>query len=199
MLMQLVLRLSKQPLTDNDIVAIAGYNPGLRFERSNAGELLVSPPTGGFSGEAEAELIRQLGAWNRKTGRGHVFSSNTGFNLPNQALRSPDASWVSREHWERISEEERTKFPHLCPDAVFELRSATDEIKRTQAKMLEFIENGSRLGVLIDPYRSVVEIYRPNATPHVREAGSIALDPELPGFVLDARTIIAQANPRKRY
>ncbi|AUB37142.1 Endonuclease, Uma2 family [Nostoc flagelliforme CCNUN1] len=42
-----------------------------------------------------------------------------------------------------------------------ELRSASDSLKTVQQKMQEYIDNGVRLGWLIDPQNQQVEIYRP--------------------------------------
>lgn len=48
----------------------------------------------------------------------------------------------------------------LCPDFV-ELRSPSDSLQELQAKMREYINNGARLGWLINPQDCQVEIYRP--------------------------------------
>jgi Uma2 family endonuclease len=50
--------------------------------------------------------------------------------------------------------------PPICPDFVVELRSAGDRLKDLQDKMQEYINNGARLGWLIDPLNQQVEIYR---------------------------------------
>ena len=39
----------------------------------------------------------QLYIWHNRYGAGVIFDSSTGFVLPNGAIRSPDASWVSQE------------------------------------------------------------------------------------------------------
>ena len=51
-------------------------------------------------------------------------------------------------------------FPPLCPDFVIELRSSGDTMKTLREKMVEYIENGAKLGWLIDPKNQLVEIYR---------------------------------------
>ena len=67
-----------------------------------------------------------------------------------------------------------------------ELRSPSDAIDDLREKMAEYIENGARLGWLIDPLRRVVEIYRPGREPEVLEdPPSIDGEDVLPGFVLD--------------
>jgi Uma2 family endonuclease len=66
--------------------------------------------TGGDTGERNAKLNGQLWLWHRQTRLGHVCDSSTGFRLPNGAIRSPDAAWVSQECWERLTPEQRQKW-----------------------------------------------------------------------------------------
>ena len=56
----------------------------------------------------------------------------------------------------------RSKFPPFAPDFVIELRSESDRLKSLQDKMQEYLENGVRLGWLINPQDKQVEIYRQN-------------------------------------
>jgi Uma2 family endonuclease len=142
-------------------------NPDLQLERTSEGKLIVMAPVGGESGNNEAEIITDIANWNRQTKMGRVFSSSTIFSLPNGADRSPDVAWVKLERWEALTLEQRTKFPPICPDFVIELRSASDRLKPLQAKMQEYINNGLRLGWLIDPQNQRIEIYRQNQTVEV--------------------------------
>lgn len=147
-------------LTNEQFYLLCQANRELRFERNAQGELIIVSPVGGESGNLEADLITDLNNWNRKTGLGKVFSSSTIFSLPNGADRSPDAAWVKLERWESLTSEERDSFPPLCPDFVIELRSRSDRLKPLQNKMQEYLDNGLRLGWLIDPQNKQVEIYR---------------------------------------
>ena len=61
-----------------------------------------------------------------------------------------------------MTEEEREKFPPICPDFVIELRSKIDRLKPLQDKMQEYLASGLRLGWLINPQDQQVEIYRPD-------------------------------------
>ena len=58
------------------------------------------------------------------------------------------------EGWEGQEEEgwdqEEDKFINLAPDFVIEIRSKSDSLETLKAKMQEYIENGVRLGWLID-------------------------------------------------
>jgi Uma2 family endonuclease len=179
-------------LTDDDFYNLCQANPELMIERAATGELVIMPPTGGESGKEEADLIIDLGLWNRQTNLGIVFSSSTGFKLPNGANRSPDAAWVSKERWDALTPQQRRKFPPIAPDFVIELRSSTDSIEELRSKMQEYIENGVRLGWLIDPQTQTVEIYRQNGDRAILQSPTdLQGEDILPNFILDLSRIFA--------
>ena len=64
------------------------------------------------------------------------------------------------DRWTNLTPEQQKKFPPLCPDFAIELRSETDAIADLQQKMQEYLDNGLRLGWLINPQDQQVEIYR---------------------------------------
>jgi Uma2 family endonuclease len=80
--------------------------------------------------------------------------------LPNGANRSPDAAWILFARWEVLTPEQRRRFPPIAPEFVVELRSDSDSLLATQAKMQEYTDNGVTLGWLLDPQTQKVEIYR---------------------------------------
>lgn len=153
------LNLDSVKLSDEQFYEICQNNRELQFERNTQGELIIISPIGGDSGNREADLITDLGIWNRQTGLGYTFSSSTIFKLPNGSDRSPDAAWIRRERWEALTAEQRRKFPPIAPDFVIELRSATDNLKMLRSKMREYMDAGVLLGWLINPDDQQVEIY----------------------------------------
>ena len=172
-------------LTDEQFYQLCTANRDLSLEMNAAGELIIVPPVGGESGNREASLITDLEIWNRQTKLGKVFSSSTIFILPNTAKRSPDVAWIALERWEALTPEQRIKFPPLVPDFAIELRSHTDRLKPLQEKMEEYIENGLRLGWLINPEGAEVEIYRPQqAVEVIAMPANILGEAVLPGFEL---------------
>lgn len=178
-------------LNDEQYYQLCRLNRDIRLERTTRGELIVMPPTGGETGDRNSEINFQLRAWNKQTGRGKVFDSSTEFSLPKGAHRSPDASWVKLDRWESLTPEQREKFPPLCPDFVVELRSSADPLKPLQEKMQEYIDNGARLGWLIDPLKQRVEIYRPKLAVEALEApANLSGEDVLPGFMLELSGIL---------
>lgn len=88
----LTIKLDTVHLSDEQFYHLCQNNRELKFERTAKGELIIMSPVGGESGNREADLIIDLGIWNRQTGLGYTFSSSTIFKLPNGADRSPDAA-----------------------------------------------------------------------------------------------------------
>ena len=180
-------------LSDVDFEQIIRANPEWKFEQTVERELVVVPPTGGTSGSKNLSLSRQFGNWveeNLYLGEG--FDSSTMFQLPNKAKRSPDAAWVQRGRWDALTPQQQDGYPPLCPDFVVELRSPSDSLEELQAKMREYMDNGARLGWLINPQARQVEIYRQGQRVEVLPA-PLALSGEdvLPGFVLSLQRIFA--------
>ena len=187
----LVLRLQPSvDLTDDEFFEFCQINRDWRFERTARGEVLIMAPEGGETGSRSSKLNRQLATWAERDGAGVAFNSSTGFTLPNQAIRSPDVAWVPKARLRNLTPGQKEKFLPLCPDFVVELLSPSDSLPATKKKMEEYMENGARLGWLIDPRRRHVYVYRPGTrvrrldNPH-----TVAASPELPGFVLDLRDI----------
>jgi Uma2 family endonuclease len=178
-------------VTPEQFAALAAANRDLRLERTATGELIVNPPTGGTSGKRNLSISAQLYIWfEANDSLGEAFDSSTGFELPNGANRSPDAAWVRKEQWEALTPEQQEGFVPLCPDFVVELRSKTDALKKLQAKMQEYIDNGAQLGWLIDPKTRRVEIYRPSQAVDVLEnPDTLSGEPALPNFTLTLERI----------
>jgi len=180
-------------VTQEQFEALAAANRDLKLERTAAGELIVNPPTGGETGYRNVKIAYFLVKWvEEEGGSGIPFDSSTGFRLPNGANRSPDASWVSQERWETLTPQQRKGFIPLCPDFVIELRSESDSLPKLQAKMDEYINNGARLGWLIDPQNRRVEIYRAQREVEVWENPTeLSGEEVLPGFVLNLKRVWA--------
>jgi Uma2 family endonuclease len=186
----LPLDLSSLKLTDEQFYQLCITNPEQPLELTSEGILITMPPVGGESGKSEASLIAQLYVWNQITELGEVFSSSTVFKLPLGSQRSPDAAWVELSRWNALSAEAAERFPPIAPDFVIELRSRTDNLSKLQEKMLEYRDNGVRLGILINPQARQIEIYRLEQDVEVLDAPmSISGEDILPGFSLNLMKI----------
>ena len=158
----------------------------LRLELTSTGELIAMPPTGAGTGRSCSNLTGQLYAWSRQDGTGVTFGSSAGFILPNGAIRSPDASWIRREKWDSLTAQQRKKFVPFCPDFAVEIRSPRNTLTELYLKMFEYLENGTSLGWLIDPFKRQVYVYRPNEEVVILDnPETVSADPLLPGFMLN--------------
>jgi Uma2 family endonuclease len=149
------------------------------------------PPTGGITGNRNFKLAQQLANWADTDGTGIGFDSSTCFKLPNGGERSPDAAWISLEKWNLLTPEQQEKFPPICPDFIIELRSPSDSLKPLQDKMQEYMDNGCRLGWLINRQNRQVEIYRQGQEKQTLEnPPTLSGEDILPGFVLNLKLIM---------
>ncbi len=179
-------------LTDDELFQLCAANRDLRIERNSHGNLILMSPAGSKTSRRNSTLNRRLGNWNEAAQLGEVYDSSGGFLLPSGAMRSPDAAWIPTERLGPFSEEEQEKFLPLCPDFVIELRSPSDRLKDLQKKMQEWMDNGCRLGWLIDPVEEKTYVYREKGENSVVESFDEALSGEevLPGFVLELTALL---------
>ncbi len=140
----------------------------------------------GLSDYVSEEIIARrnafLQAWVLPRRIGRVTGSGAGFKFPNAAkdLRGPDVSFVSAERMRRSPRD----FADLVPDLMVEVKSKSDRIKPLESKILQFLELGTQVGMLIDPDKQTVTIYyRDDPKPVVLGNGDAIAFPELlPGW-----------------
>ena len=173
-----------QRLTEDEFFAFCQANSQLKFERRADGTITYLALTGGDTGRRNSELVADLTIWNRQTRLGLVFDSSTGFRLPSGAVRSSDAAWVSTAAWEALSEDQRSKFPPLCPEFMVELLSASDSPAVLAQKAQEYLDNGCRLAWLLNPKEETACIFRADGSVSVVKSFEETLSGEdvLPGF-----------------
>ncbi|WOB69909.1 Uma2 family endonuclease [Microcystis aeruginosa] len=177
-------------LSDEQFFQLCQDNRDLRLERSAKGDLIIMPPTGGETGNSNAGITAQLWLWNNLHKLGVVFDSSTGFKLPNGADRSPDAAWIPLEKWQALTPQQKERFLPLSPDFVIELMSSSDSLETARKKMQEYLDNGTRLGWLINRKTREVEIYRQGQTVEIlTNPESLSGESILPEFSLNLTLI----------
>ncbi len=181
----------RQIMTDEEFFYFCQENPDHTFERETDGRITVMPNTGGNTGRLNFKIGGHFFNWNEKAQLGEAFDSSTAFRLPDGSTRSPDVAWVSREHWDELTEREQDRaddrqFPPLCPDFVIELRSATDSLAITKKKMTDvWMANGCRLAWLIDPSTGTTHVFRANGEIQIVSFDKpLSGEDVLPGFEL---------------
>lgn len=151
----------QNPLSREEFIALAGQFPELRMEREADGKVTVMSPVKKGSGRRESGVIFFVFLWYYQNRKGEVYSSSTGIELPNGAVKSPDCAWVSDERLAGLPEDADENFLQVMPDFLVEVRSSTDRIASLKKKMVNvWMKNGVRLAWLIDPYMEKAWIYR---------------------------------------
>jgi Uma2 family endonuclease len=170
------------------LLALSASNNHLKMERDKEGNLIVMSPTGSRVSEFQGELFFQLVLWNKKNKYGFCFESQAGFRLPDGSVMSPDVSWMSKQKWESLTEEQQNGFAPACPEFIIEVISPGDTLAQQQEKMNLWLENGCKLAWLIQPAEKKVWVYRKDIKEiELNEGFSQKLSGEnvLDGFELD--------------
>ena len=164
-----------------------------QMELAADGVIELMPPTDAPSDRWENRMSSKVYMWDEDQGNpGDPTGPTAAYRLPNGALRAPDAAW---SRWENV----RYRQPGdprgrpYCPDFVVEIRSASDRhLARLLNKMQEYMDNGAKLGWLIDPLERTVRIYRAGASEPELLRNPETLDGEdvLPGFTFPVRHLI---------
>jgi Uma2 family endonuclease len=184
------LNVQRTKLTEEQFIVLCQENPELRLELSAQGELIIMPPTGSEGAWRSGEVFGSLRDWAKQNQTGLSFDSSAGFTLPNGAIRSPDASWIRRERWTALTKAQREKFAPICPDFVAEVRLQSDKLSDLLDKMQEYLDNGARLGWLIDPLNQRAYIYRPRQPVETLENPEVLSgDSVLLGFVFQIQEL----------
>ena len=177
----LPLTITVPEITDKEFRRLCDQYEDFRVEYTAEGELLVMPPTDPETSWQNNWISYQLMGWALSGKRGLATESSGGFLLPNGARRAPDAAWISHERLARKP---------TCPEFVIELISPFDSVKKTRAKMVEWIGNGALLAWMINPRTKSVTIFRPVRKPEtITGVTKVSGDGPVEGFVLDLRPV----------
>lgn len=188
-----VLRLPDEIRWDDAaFLAFCRMNDELNIERDADGNIIIISPTNTLSGFYENKLLILVGNWAIQSNLGYTFSSSAGFTFADGSMRAPDASFILKARFDALPESEKNQFAHIAPDFVAELRSKTDSLQKLQLKMNAYIQNGVRLGWLIDLAGHEVWIYRQNGTVErvPFSAGKVSGEDVLPGFELELSVFV---------
>jgi len=136
-------------------------NSHLRLEVVK-GHLLISPPMSGLIGGVNAEIMRQLGNWNKPAALpiGNVFDSSTEFYLPWDNYMRPDQAWMTKERFNAlpvnvIKGKRLTDVPHY----VNETASYHDNFTEVRKKCATWVYGGVEVVSLINVFNKHTYLY----------------------------------------
>ena len=175
----------EKPWTPATFEAFCVLNPDVVCELDAEGNLVLMSPANADADNRNMSIILQLGQWLQTCGGYKLFGPSAGFTLPNNAVRSPDASLVALDDWNALTEDQRRSFAPVVPAFAVELRSSpTDPLQDARDKMAEYAACGCPLGWLVDPVTSELTVHRPGRDPeaHHRPAEAEVDPARFPGL-----------------
>ena len=180
-------------LTIADLEQLQTEHPDWQMELVD-GSIIVMGPSDYQSDEIGTRFSTFLNNWVMPRRLGRVTGSSAGFILPNtqeedgnngssepRNLRAPDVSFVKADRLKKTKRD----FVKLVPDLMVEVKSKTDRVKPLVEKIELFLQLGAQVGILVDPDKLTLTVYRLNQTPVVLKDKDILSIPELlPGWEL---------------
>lgn len=166
------------PLTAKDLEQVQATLPDYPMELVN-GEVIVMSPSGYESDETAMSFGAQLWSWVKPRQLGRVTGAGAGFILPNTDTRAPDVSFVRAERLRRSPR----SYAELAPDLMVEVKSPSDSLTKLREKIQSFLQQGTQIGILINPESHTLEVYRPNQEAMIFQDGDTLTLPDLlPGW-----------------
>lgn len=168
-------------LTVKDLEKLQSDYPDYRMELVH-GEIVVMSPSGYESDEVAVSVAALLWNWVHPRRLGRVTGSSAGFSLPNSDTRAPDVSFVVAERLRRSPR----SFAELAPDLMVEVKSPTDSLTKLREKIAQFLNLGTKVGILINPDKHIVELYRLGQDVEVLQDADLLTVPDLlPGWQVE--------------
>jgi Uma2 family endonuclease len=132
---------------------------GYRYELVR-GELRKMAPAGYLHGRIAINITTPLDRHVRAHNLGVVCAAETGFKLASNpdVVCAPDVAFIRRERVEEVGDVEG--YWPGAPDLAVEVISPSDTYADVQEKVVDWIEAGTRMILLVMPRKRTVTIYR---------------------------------------
>jgi Uma2 family endonuclease len=183
------MSLAQTLMTADELLAMP--RDSFRYELVK-GELIRMSPTGGEHGTITAILTVVVGHFVREKKLGLVFGAETGFKIAVEpdTVRALDFAFVSRE---RIPESGIPKGYWIgAPDLAVEVVSPGDIYGEVEDKVLEWLDAGARMVVVVNPRRCTVTVYRSRSDVKIlAENEELNREDVLPGFACKVSDFLA--------
>lgn len=182
------------PLTDSQFEGLQGIGVDWRFERGARGELIMAPPPPATDPPPRMgmRLGRQVGNWEIAggdgNGEGEIVDASGTYAIPGtDILAVPDFSWISPAQLAALPPKRAgSNYRELAPTFAVEIRSRSDSVAAQVRKASFWVEHGTAVGWMIDPWTQRVHVFRRGETEVVHERPStLEVGPEMPGLTID--------------
>jgi Uma2 family endonuclease len=164
---------------------------GSRYELLH-GELRKMPPCGHQHGRLAAKLTASLLQHVEARSLGSVYAAETGFKLDSNPdhVRAPDVAFVRRERVLAVGDVQG--FWPGAPDLAVEVISPTDSYADVDDKVLDWLNAGTRLVIVVNPRNRTVRVSRSlNEVRVLGESDTLEAQDVIPGWSLSVRDLFA--------
>lgn len=161
-------------LTARDLEKLQAQAPDYCMELVG-GKITVTSPSGYEAAEVATRFAGRLSKFVDENRLGRVTGAGTGFILPNSDIRTCDVSFVRSQRLRRSPR----GFAELAPDLIVEVKCSSDSIDSLEPKIQNFLQQGTRVGILINPENRTVKIFRTDAETVELTDGDVLTVPDL--------------------
>jgi Uma2 family endonuclease len=164
---------------------------GHRYELVR-GALRKSSPLTHLQGRIAARIALSLIEHVSARNLGEVFSASTGFQLASNPdhVRGPDVAFVQRERL--LTMGEISGFWPGAPDLAVEVIAQTDTFADVEEKVLDWLQAGTRLVIVISPQQRTVTTFRsPCAVRILGEEDTLKGGDLVPGWSMPVQELLA--------
>ncbi len=166
-------------ITADELLAMP-RGDGKRYELIR-GVLIQKMPTGTPHGLTVSNTDFVLNQYCRSNDYGDTVAADPGYLLDRDpdTVRAPDIAWFAPGKLTSVG----PGFPELAPDLAVEVKSPSNSNPEMAAKAAMWLSYGSQQSWVLDPERTAVTVYRPNAEPvTLTEDDTLDGGALLPGF-----------------
>ena len=146
------------------------------------------PPATDPSPRMAPLLIVQIALWIRAGGGGILIDASGTYAIPGtDVLGAPDLSWISAALAADLPpKREGSNYREMVPTFAVEIRSRSDSEAAQVRKASFWVEHGTAVGWMIDPWTQQVHVFRRGEPAVVHDRPSeLEVGPEMPGLVID--------------
>ncbi|MET0396185.1 MAG: Uma2 family endonuclease [Longimicrobiaceae bacterium] len=157
-------QIKDRPVTADELLRMP--DDGFRYELVR-GEIRKMTPAGGEHGRVGGNLMISLGGYVRAHRLGAVYLAETGFRLASDpdTVRAPDVSFIRSERVQVLGVV-RGYVPG-APDLAVEVVSPGDTYTEVGEKVLQWLDAGTRMVIVVDPWKRWVTVYHSRDDIHV--------------------------------